>query len=102
MCKRRPGPRFTGGSGGVQIVRNSEELTLGLRQLKHAGRLALVPTMGALHAGHMKLVEEAKCRADKVAATIFVNPLQFGAGEDLERYPRPEKADARMLEVAGC
>jgi pantoate--beta-alanine ligase len=86
----------------VQIVRNSEELTLGLRQLKHAGRLALVPTMGALHAGHMKLVEEAKHRADKVAATIFVNPLQFGAGEDLDRYPRQEKADARMLKEAGC
>ena len=86
----------------MQIVRSSEDLALGLAELKRSGTLALVPTMGALHAGHMALIEEARRRADKVAATIFVNPMQFGAGEDLDRYPRREAEDARMLEEAGC
>ena len=84
----------------MQTVRNSEELALGRAKL--AGTLALVPTMGALHAGHMALVAEAKRRADRVAATIFVNPTQFAPGEDLDRYPRREAEDVRMLEEAGC
>ena len=86
----------------MQIVRTSEELAQATVQLRQDGRLALVPTMGALHAGHMKLIEEAKVRADRVAASIFVTPLQFGANEDLGRYPRREAEDARMLEQAGC
>jgi pantoate--beta-alanine ligase len=86
----------------VQTVRNSEELTRAVAQMKRGGTLALVPTMGALHAGHMALVEEAQRRADRVAATIFVNPKQFAAGEDLERYPRREAEDARLLADAGC
>jgi len=84
----------------VQIVRSSEELALGRTALE--GRVALVPTMGALHAGHMALVAEARARADHVAASIFVNPTQFGPGEDLSRYPRQERQDLAMLEEAGC
>ena len=84
----------------MQTVRTSEELARA--RADFTGRLALVPTMGALHAGHLALIAEARRRADKVAATIFVNPTQFGAGEDLARYPRREEEDARMLEQAGC
>ena len=86
----------------MQTVRRSEELAQAVAELKRGGTLALVPTMGALHAGHMALIAEAKGRADAVAATIFVNPTQFGPGEDLSRYPRRENQDARMLEEAGC
>jgi pantoate--beta-alanine ligase len=87
----------------VQIVRRSAKLKEALAQLRSNGEsLALVPTMGALHAGHMALIEEARRRADRVAATIFVNPLQFAAGEDLDRYPRQEGADSVMLRQAGC
>lgn len=84
----------------MQIVLNSEELARARAEI--AGRLALVPTMGALHAGHMALVAEAKQRADRVAVSIFVNPAQFGAQEDFGRYPRREAEDAAMLENAGC
>ena len=86
----------------MQTVHSGEELAESLAALRRGGTVALVPTMGALHAGHISLIEEARRRADRVVATIFVNPTQFGAGEDLNRYPRREEADAEMLREAGC
>ncbi|MFN3726357.1 MAG: pantoate--beta-alanine ligase [Allosphingosinicella sp.] len=86
----------------MQIIRGKAELRQALSMLREGGgTVALVPTMGALHAGHIALVAEARQRADHVVASIFVNPTQFGANEDLGRYPRREASDARMLEEAG-
>jgi pantoate--beta-alanine ligase len=73
----------------MQIIRRLSDLSPALVPSRAAGEIiALVPTMGALHAGHLALVEAAKARADRVIASIFVNPLQFNDPGDLARYPR--------------
>lgn len=86
----------------MQIIRGMKGLRQAVAALKDEGSVALVPTMGALHDGHLALVAEGLRRADKVIATIFVNPLQFNDQGDLERYPRTEEEDAAKLEAAGC
>ncbi len=87
----------------LPIIRTVVELRAQVRAWRAAGEaVAMTPTMGALHEGHLSLVRLARTRADRVVASIFVNPAQFGPNEDFERYPRDEGGDARLLASAGC
>jgi pantoate--beta-alanine ligase len=90
-------------SSPVPIARTVEGLRQTVRDWRRDGfTVAFVPTMGALHDGHMALAHEAARRADKVVASVFVNPTQFAAHEDLGTYPRQEAQDAALLAEAGC
>jgi pantoate--beta-alanine ligase len=87
----------------LPIVRTPAELRAAVRTWQQQGRrVAFVPTMGALHAGHLALVAKGLALADVAVASIFVNPKQFGPNEDLARYPRDEAGDAVKLAGAGC
>jgi pantoate--beta-alanine ligase len=83
----------------VQIIRTIAELRLAVAR---GGKLALVPTMGNLHAGHLSLVRIARERGDLVAASIFVNRLQFAPHEDVATYPRTFERDCELLADGGC
>ena len=86
----------------MKLVRTVAEAREHLREPRRRGeRIGLVPTMGALHAGHRSLLDAARASCDVVVMTLFVNPSQFDAADDLARYPRDEAADAAAAEEAG-
>jgi pantoate--beta-alanine ligase len=86
----------------VQVIHTVEWMKQAARQARDAGRIiGFVPTMGALHAGHLSLIERAGREASPVVVSIFVNPKQFGPGEDYEKYPRALDADRALIEKAG-
>src|SRR5256885_15540900 len=81
----------------MTVVRTVTELRLALQD----GRRGLVPTMGAFHEGHLSLMRAARAECEQVVVSLFLNPAQFGAHDDLDRYPRDEARDARLAAEAG-
>jgi pantoate--beta-alanine ligase len=86
----------------VGVIATAHDFRRACQEARCDGELALVPTMGYLHAGHQSLIKAAAQRAPTVAVTIFVNPAQFGPGDDLSRYPRDIEGDLRKSEEAGA
>jgi pantoate--beta-alanine ligase len=88
--------------GDVKLLRAKDELRAALAPARRDGAtIGLVPTMGFLHEGHLSLLRAARAECDVVVMSLFVNPAQFGPGEDLDRYPRDEERDLRLADEAG-
>ena len=85
---------------GIEILRTVEEVRAW--RAREAGTVGFVPTMGDLHEGHLALAQEAGRLTDRVIVSVFVNPTQFGPGEDFERYPRNLEVDAKKAQDAGA